>query len=145
MYNFSLLLGLLFAVYVAILVITVVRRHEPRETTLRSKRPRDPMILNEQQEDLVADAKATDEDGSTVVTWRMPIDQDVVSAKIYARVSNNPAAAVSRREIPRSDNVFESVTLYRNGKRHWYWITLVYKNGKESEKQFIDVVPNTDD
>ncbi len=145
MNNFNLLLGLVFAVYVVILVVIAVRKHEPRQTNLKLKKSRDPIILNEQHEDLISDVTATDEDGSTVITWRMPSDEDVVLVKIYARVSNNPAAALARREIPKSGNEFESVKLYRNGKRHWYWITLVYRNGNESEKQFVDVVPNTDD
>lgn len=145
MYHMSLLIGLLFVTYVVVLAYIVVKRRSTIDSMERMSTSRRPMNVSSQPEDLVPGVEVKDVDGNTVITWRTPTVRDFVCAKVYVRVSNNPAAAVSRFEIPKSDREFESITHNRNGKRNWYWITLVYKNGNESEKQFIDVVPNTDD
>ncbi len=145
MYNFSLILGLLFAVYVVVLVWIVVKKHQSRNIEMKSSQANDRKSTNDQQEDLIPNITARDAQGRTVITWRNSVKRPFASTKIYLHTSNNPTEATARFELPKSENELERITHSRNGKRYWYWITLVYQNGNESAKQFIDVVPNTDD
>lgn len=144
MYNFSLILGLVFSIYITVLVLIAVKRVKTTEFNSDTPKMRRTPRIREQEE-LFADISAVDDHGTTTITWTPPARDNYVATKVYLRVSNNPAAAVARYEVLRSEKTTESIAHNRNGSRFWYWITLLYQDGTESEKQFVDVFPNSDD
>lgn len=145
MYSAGLILGLFFSVYIAVLVFIAVKKRRAVElqTTFSGTTSSQPPRIREQAE-LIPNVEVADSNGRTIITWTPPANVDFVSTKIYFRVTNNPDTAVSRYEVPKSNSVTESYTHNRKGRRMWYWIALVYEDGTESQKQFVDVVPNDD-
>ena len=145
MYNAAFILGLVFSVYIVVLVFVVVRKRRAEEFQIvsSSNASRQPFRMRGEPE-LIPDVDVADSNGRTTITWTPPANLDFVSTKIYFRVTNNPDTAVSRYEVPKSNSVTESYTHNRKGRRMWYWIALVYDDGTESKKQFVDVVPNDD-
>lgn len=145
MYNAVLILGLFFSVYIVMLVFIAIKKTRAVELQAMSTRGTARQSLRVRQKpELIPDVTVTDNNGRTIIAWTQPTGVNFVSTKIYLRVTNNPATAVARYEIPKSDSATESVTHNRKGRRMWYWIALVYVDGSESEKQFIDAVPNDD-
>lgn len=142
MYNIGLVSGLVFVVYVVTLVWIVMRRFSAKSDS--GPVPFNRYSIGREKAGLVSSISAVDHAGKTVITWSRPVDNQAIATKIYLHVANKPLAAKARYDIAISENESERVTHHRMGRRFWYWVALVYANGSESEKQFIDVLPNDD-
>ncbi len=140
MYNLILILGVLFCIYIVFLVMFVLRRYREEARVLGINR-NEIRGFTKERSNVIKDISLVDDGGKSVLRWRPLESENYIASKIYLRVSNNPVAAVARYELTRSDKAYETVVHDRNGSRFWYWVTLLYEDGSESEKQLIGVLP----
>ncbi|WP_153045686.1 hypothetical protein [Advenella sp. S44] len=84
----------------------------------------------------VLQARTFDDDGKTLIKWKCPVAEGIDSVKIYARVTNDPETAIVIANITSNSESEGLYTHNRHKKPCWYWVTVLYSNGQESEKKF---------
>lgn len=141
MNNFFFALSTIFVLYIILIIMISMRLQRNTYTQLNTNSPssqnksvKEPLLIETGIDPLpVMQARTFDDDGKTLIKWKCPAAEGINSVKIYARVTNDPETAVV---IANIDSSSESEGLYthnRHGKPCWYWISVLYSDGQESE------------
>ncbi|RZT94250.1 hypothetical protein EV681_2668 [Advenella incenata] len=143
MRNFFIILGIAFALYVFLIArISIRRKISERQTDPQPTRSADFHLEKNNLSDCpidplpVINARTLDDNGETLLKWRSPPVNGVDTVNIYGRVSDDPINAVLLATVSAESNTEGFYYHNRRGKPCWYWISVVYSDGQESEKLF---------
>ncbi|MHC8944721.1 hypothetical protein ACYX78_08675 [Advenella incenata] len=86
--------------------------------------------------------RVNDSIGSSEIQFYVSKLDSILEIRIYYRNSNNAVAAEKFIKIKNPNRGLNSVEHVRNGAKYWYWIAIVYKDNKESSRVPIGVQPD---